>query len=478
MKRRDFMKLPAVGFALGLTGYSCAGELDEDVQETDVQWTGRQQIRNMHDFQAPPCLPLRVGYIGLGNRGFASLQRLAKMQGVEIRAIADCYEYPVRRAQDFLKSRNLPEAAEYFSSKESWKDLCARDDLDVIYVTTPPYLHAEMAVHAMLAGKHAATEVPMAQTLRDCIRLVDTSEKTGKHCFILENCVYDFFESMTINMAQKGFFGEIIHGEGAYCHCGRTGSLYSQKPMPPLSEEASPYYQHRLKLMRGNTYPTHGFGPIAKAMGILAGDRVEYLSSVETDDFVVGKAFAEMAEKTNDPYFKQFAGKAHYGGGNSSIMRTVNGKTICLDYHTSVGRPYSRVHLLSGTKAFCQKNPTPLISIGNDQPVSEEKMAELQKEFAPELHVYIGELAKKFGGHGGMDFIEDWRFVNCLQNGLAPDFDVYDGALWSCITPLSFWSITHRSNSIDVPDFTCGTWKTNKPIDLSLRNGGKNTEMI
>ncbi|MBQ6106892.1 MAG: hypothetical protein IJK97_01675, partial [Thermoguttaceae bacterium] len=89
-----------------------------------------------------------------------------------------------------------------------------------------------------------------------------------------------------------------------------------------------------------------------------------------------------------------------------------------------------------------------------------------------------GELAKKFGGHGGMDFIEDWRFVNCLQNGLAPDFDVYDAALWSCITPLSFWSVTHRSNSIDVPDFTCGAWKTNKPIDLSLRNGGKNTEMI
>ena len=476
MKRRDFMKIPAFGMTLALTGYSCAEELNEDVQETDIQWKGRTQIFNMHDFQAPPCLPLRVGYIGLGNRGYASLRRLAQMEGVEIRAIADCYEYPVRRAQDYLKGLGLPPAAEYFASKETWKDLCARDDLDLIYVTTPPFCHAEMAVHAMLAGKHTAVEVPAAQTLADCLRLVDTSEKTRKHCLILENCIYDFFESMTIQMAQKGFFGEIIHGEGAYCHCGGTGNVARSKPMPPLSPEASPYYQHRLKLIKGNAYPTHGFGPVAKAMRILAGDRIDYLSSVETNDFVMGKTFGEMAEKTGDPYFRQFAGKT-YGGGNSSIMRTVSGKTICLGYHTCVGRPYSRVHLLSGTDAFAQKYPVPQISIGNDKPVSDEKMKELEQEFTPELHRHIGELAREFGGHGGMDFIEDWRYVNCLQNGLAPDMDVYDSALWSSLTPLSYWSVTHRSNSIDVPDFTCGAWKTNAPVDLSLRNSGKNTGM-
>ena len=71
-----------------------------------------------------------------------------------------------------------------------------------------------------------------------------------------------------------------------------------------------------------------------------------------------------------------------------------------------------------------------------------------------------------------MDFMMDWRLIDCLRNGLPLDQDVYDAATWSCITPMSEWSVANRSNSIDVPDFTGGSWKTNKPVPITLEGGG------
>ena len=96
----------------------------------------------------------------------------------------------------------------------------------------------------------------------------------------------------------------------------------------------------------------------------------------------------------------------------------------------------------------------------------------------PKIVAKVGELAKEVGGHGGMDFIMDWRTIDCLRNGLALDQDVYDAALWSSIAPLSEWSVSNRSNSIDVPDFTCGSWENNQPVDISLVQGGDTKVLI
>jgi hypothetical protein len=71
-----------------------------------------------------------------------------------------------------------------------------------------------------------------------------------------------------------------------------------------------------------------------------------------------------------------------------------------------------------------------------------------------------------------MDFIMDWRLIDCLRNGLPVDQPVYDGVAWSSIAPLSEWSVANRSQSIDVPDFTVGSWKTNKPHGINLETGG------
>ncbi len=471
--RRDFLKYAGSFSMLGWTamGYASAVDFKESVEETAARYKGRKQVFNMSGYAAPAIPNLRVGYIGLGNRGYASLQRLAQMEGVEIRAISDVYEYPIKRAQSLLKGKGCPAPAEYYSSRESWKDLCARDDLDLIYVMTPPFYHAEMVIGVMESGKHAATEVSAAQRLEDCWKMVVVSEKTRKHCFMLENCCYDFFESMTINMALQGIFGDIIHGEGAYIHnSGSYGKLF-QEPMPPLSKESAPWYGAVLSMARGNRYPTHGFGPVCQAMKINCGDRLDYLTSVETDDFIRARTADELAA-TGNPYHQQFKNKIYSGNMNCTMIRTVRGKSILVQYDTVDPRPYSRIHLLSGTRGFVQKYPLPGRIYEGHREYKEDEMKEIEKKYTPELISHLKENAVKFGGHGGMDFIIDWRLVDCLRNGLPLDISVYDAALWSSITPLSAWSVMNRSNSIDVPDFTCGGWEVNKPVNLSLKGGG------
>lgn len=477
MKRRDFFKLTAAGAAAGSLwaglSYTSAAELCEDIQEVSSKVKNRKQVFNMAGYAAPAYgNGLRIGYIGLGNRGLASLRRMARIEGVEIRAIADCYEYPIQCARDILKENGCAPAAEYFASKETWKDLCARDDLDFIYVATPPFCHAEMALHAMESGKHVATEVPVANNLTDCWKLVETSERTRKYCIMLENCLYDFFETFASNMALQGVFGEIVHGEGSYLHYGFHDII--KVPEPPKSLEAAPYYRAVKELGHGNCYPTHGFGPVCKAMRIGAGDRVDYLSSIESNDFRLRQTMNQLAEETGNPYYDQFKNREYCGNVSSTILRTVKGKSLIVQYGTRNPRPYSRGYLLSGEFGFAQKYPQECICMNDSAtPVEPEQLEELKAKYTPELIQHIGEVAKKFGGHGGMDFTMDWRLVDCLRSGIPFDLDVYDAVAWSCLTPLTLWSVLNRSNSIDVPDFTGGNWETNAPLDLSLRGGGK-----
>jgi hypothetical protein len=143
-----------------------------------------------------------------------------------------------------------------------------------------------------------------------------------------------------------------------------------------------------------------------------------------------------------------------------------------IQHDVSSVRPYSRIHVVSGTSGAAMKYPEPeRIALGHTW-MSDEELKGLTEKFTPEIVKRVGELAKKVGGHGGMDFIMDWRLIDCLRNGLPLDQDVYDGALWSSVAPLSEWSVANRSQSIDVPDFTGGSWKTNKPHDINLEAGG------
>jgi hypothetical protein len=200
------------------------------------------------------------------------------------------------------------------------------------------------------------------------------------------------------------------------------------------------------------------------------GDRMEYLTSMSTNDFTMHKRALELSAE--DDFFIPFTEDKYRGNMNTSLIRTNKGRTIMVQHDVSSPRPYSRIHLISGTKGVARKYPSPeRIALGHSW-LDAEEYNEIKEKYTPEILRRVGAIARQVGGHGGMDFIMDWRLIDCLRNGLPLDQDVYDAALWSSVTPLSEWSVANRSNSIEVPDFTAGSWKDNSPHDINLEEGG------
>jgi hypothetical protein len=425
---------------------------------------------NMSGYAAPALPIVRVGVIGLGDRGSGAVERLTNIEGVEIKALCDLRQVAVAGSQKYLKSIGRPAAKEFSGNDNVWKKLIEMPDLDLIYICTPWVWHTPMAVYAMESGKHTTCEVPIARTIDEAWQLVETSEKTKKHCMMLENCCYDFFELLTLNMARNGLFGDIIHGEGAYNH--NLMGYNFKKPIDDRQTDGAYTGMWRLKenaTRNGNLYPTHGLGPICEVMNINRGDKMEYLSSMSTNDFTMGPH--EKLLSANDPFYAEWRASKFRGNMNTTLIRTTLGKTIMVQHDVSSEQPYSRIHLVKGTQGMAVKYPKQMIALGESW-AKDDEMKTITEKYTPEIVKRVGELAKKVGGHGGMDFIMDWRMIDCLRNGLPLDQNVYDGALWSSVAPLSEWSVANRSQSIDVPDYTGGSWKTNKPHGINLETGG------
>jgi hypothetical protein len=283
---------------------------------------------------------------------------------------------------------------------------------------------------------------------------------------MLENYAYNFFQMVTLNMARKGFFGEVVHGDCAY-NTSKMGNNFNKNGYWDM------WWLRLYASRRGNIYPTHGMGPIAQMMNINRGDRFDYLVSVESNDFMMQARARELAEK--DEFFRQFADKTYRGNMSSTLIRTLKGKTILVQHDaTSPRGPHTMIHAITGTKALAQEYPLPArISTDMNGWVSQEEFDRLAREYTPMIIDRMSEMTKKFGGHGGGDILECWRLIDCLRNGFPLDQDVYDAAAWSSVVPLSEWSVLNRSNSIEVPDFTQGAWKTNElNMDINLNNCG------
>lgn len=473
--RRNFLKTATVAGAGAMAGGLMSGcAPKEPVSKLPLVLEAARKTHsqrfNMSGYAAPAIPNVRIGIIGLGDRGSDAVERLCFIEGVAIKALGDKREAAVKSAQNYLKKIGRAEAQEFFGPEDAWKKLVELPDLDLIYTCTPWILHTPISVYAMEHGKHVACEVPIARTIDEAWQLVETSERTKKHCMMLENCCYDFFELLTLNMARQGMFGDIIHGEGAYIH--NLMGLNFKKPLDDQPVDGAYTDMWRLKenaSRNGNLYPTHGLGPICQVLNINRGDKMEYLSSMSTFDFTMGKHANELA--ASDPFYKEFANRNYRGNTNTTHIMTNLGKTILVQHDVSSTHPYSRIHLVKGTAGMAMKWPKQLIALGEEW-LKDDEMKKLWDEHSPEIIKRLGDVAKIVGGHGGMDFIMDWRTIDCLRNGLPLDQNIYDGALWSSIAPLSEWSVANRSQAIDVPDFTCGSWKTNVPHGINLETGG------
>jgi hypothetical protein len=477
MKKMVLLTVAVVGALVGCVSNSSAPQMiTTPVPERPA---GQSDLIG---FAVDPIPVVRVGFIGLGMRGPGAVERFTNIEGVEIKALCDMEQYNLDRVQGILSKAGFPEAEEYISEDgEAWKALCERDDLDLVYICADWVKHTPMALYAMEHGKHVAVEVPAAMTLEECWALVDVAEKTRRHCMMLENCCYDFFEMATLNMAQQGVFGDIVHVEGAYLHDLRQLSFN-----PRLAEGAT--YEPGVGLVRtdaegetrasspvgyygswrldynavhtGNPYPTHGLGPVAQILGIHRGDKMNYLVSLSSAQKGI-TAYAKERFGENSP---EAARQYLLGDMNTTLIYTERGRSMMIQHDVTSPRPYSRLHTVSGTKGFAQKYPVRTIAIepNGHTPLSGEALEEFLARWEHPITREVGEKARRVGGHGGMDFIMDYRLVYCLRNGLPLDQDVYDAAEWSCIVPLSELSVTGGSVPVEVPDFTRGAWNKTK----------------
>lgn len=463
--RRDFLKLAALGTAalgLGSIGNVFSSTADKNPEPVNTMGSALSSAAGNKSVMGLACQPIdtvRIAIIGLGMRGSEAVRRLIQIEGVKINVLCDVRPGFVNDANNQVEKAGQPAAALY-SGIEDWMKVCERDDIDLVYNCTPWDLHTPIAVYAMKHGKHIALEVPAAVSLDECWQLVGTAEETQRHCMMLENCCYDFFELATLNMARQGLFGEIMHAEGAYIHDLRKLKFLDEK-------DGGYYNQWRLEFSKkhnGNLYPTHGLGPIAQIMGINRGDRFDYLTSMSTKQaglsLYASDRFGPGSPEASQPYL--------LGDMNTTLIRTMNGHTLMIQHDTTSPRPYNRLHLISGTKGMARKWPKPAIALepGAHQYLKPEEFDAMMVEYEHPLARQIGEKARLVGGHGGMDFIMDYRLIYCLRKGLPLDQDVYDAAAWSSIVHLSEMSVSNKSQSIEIPDFTRGAWKDAKPLQV------------
>lgn len=426
-----------------------AGPIKTDVPERPAGQT------DMVGFAADPIDTVRVGFIGLGMRGPGAVERFTHIPGTKIVALCDLDSANTAKSAKIVTNAGMPEPAMYYGDEDAWKQLVERDDLDLIYIATDWNHHVPMALYGMENGKHVAVEVPAAHTLEDIWALINTSEKTRKHCMMLENCVYDFFELNTLNMAQNDVFGDVLHVEGSYIH---------------NLNEFWPYYWNNWRMdfnqnNRGDIYATHGMGPACQLLDIHRGDKINTLVAMDTK--AVGAP--DYIEKKTGTRPEHFANGDH----TMSMMTTENGKTILIQHDVVNPRPYSRMYQLTGTKGFADKygannyalDPAKVSDSLPDHEnlnahgyLSQEQKAALVEKYTHPLIAEIGEVAKTVGGHGGMDYIMDYRLIYCLRNGLPLDQDVYDLAEWCAVAPLSAISLENGSMPVEFPDFTRGGW--------------------
>lgn len=433
------------------------------VYNTPPRPAGQQ---SMLGFACDPIENVRVGLIGLGDRGKSAVKRYAYLDDATVVALCDLLPERVERAQKFLEERGAPRAQYEYSGEDGWMQLCEREDIDLVYLAVPWQMHTKMAVYAMEHGKHVAIEVPAATSIEECWALVNTSERTRKHCMMLENCCYDYYELTCLNMAQQGLFGEIVHVEGSYCH----------NLDPWWDGYQGDWRMSYNREHKGDVYPTHGIGPVCQALNIHRGDKMDLLVSMDSDAF--------RGQETSDRRYGPGAYEYANGDNTTTIIRTRKGKTILIEHAVATPRPYSRMYQLTGTKGFANKYPNEGLALGGENLEgidsedldAERYMPAAQRDSIMKVYQHpitkeggLAEKARVVGGHGGMDFIMDYRLIYCLHNGLPLDEDVYDAAEWSSLVELTEVSIRHGSMPVVMPDFTRGEWNKKEGLTLYMK---------
>ena len=453
LSRRDLLKAAAIAGA-GLAAGPFSSAIAENVTagaHPDLAPPAPAARKSMRAVPFARHETVRVGMVGTGLRGRSVLNELLGVDNVKIVALCDVVPDKAQRAAKMVTDKGQPEPAMYTSSAHDFERLVARDDLDIVYTATPWEFHTPVMLAALAHGKHAASECPIGLTLKDLWALVDASERAQKHCLQLENCNYGYTEMLVNRMVHEGVFGEVLHAEAAYLHDLRS-ILFENK-------DEGLWRRAWHTRSNSNLYPTHGLGPVSWYLDVHAGDRFDYLVSASSPERGLSSYRESTVPDKQDPKWKE---RYVTGDMNTSIVKTVNGRTVMLQHDVSNPRPYTRHNRVMGTKGTFEDYPPRIYVEGQAggerfTPLSDEQ----KKQFEHPLWTRLGERARG-AGHGGMDYIMAYRLVECMREGLAPDYDVYDAAAWSAPLPLSEMSVAKGSMPMKFPDFTRGDWKSRR----------------
>jgi len=441
LTRRDLIKGAGLaGAAMVLPAAAEAGGASADRPAASASMMGVPFER--HD-------TVRIAIVGTGLRGSSMLNEFLSVDGVRITAVCDIVAAKAQRAAAKVAAAGQPAPAVYAAGDHDFENLVKRDDIDFVYTATPWPWHTPVCVAAMNAGKHAGTEVPAATSLDECWALVNTSEKTRRHCLIMENCCYDFNEMLVDTMVKRGAFGEVMYAEAAYIHDLRS----------ILFEDRDEGLWRRLPHTnrQGNFYPTHGLGPVAWYLDIHRGDRFEYLVSMSTPERGLSLWREAHVPKGSPKWLERYI----EGDINSSLIKTARGKTILLQHAVSTPTPYDRLNSIRGTRGVFKDYPARFYLDGQAGGERFRPVDDFKTEYTHPLWQQLGAVAEG-RGHGGMDYILAWRLAQCLKEGLVPDINVYDAAAWSAPWPMSETSLKHGSAPVKFPDFTRGNWETTR----------------
>ncbi len=450
LDRRELLKLGALGAgAVALGATACAGGVATlpRLKRTDLGPAPAEP------FAAPPMELVRVGYVGVGGMGTAHVRNLLRIEGCQITAVCDIRPEHAERSAAMIEEAGFPRPTLYTNGETDFQRLCAEEDLELVYNATPWEWHVPICTSAMENGKHAATEVPAAYTIEDCWKLVEWAERYEKHCMMMENCNYGRMEMLAFHLVKLGFLGEVLHAEGGYLH-----DLRGVK----FSEDGEGLWRRAHAMLRNaNLYPTHGLGPVANCMDINRGDRFARLVSMSGPS----RGLQEYGEANYPPDHPKRQEEYVLGDVNISLIQTAQGRTITVLHDTNLPRPYSRINMVQGTKGIFHGYPDRVYVEGMSEPHRWDEAQAWMEEYDHPLWQDMEERSRG-AGHGGMDFLEDYRLIKCLREGLPTDMNVYDAAGISAVGPLSEWSVANGSKPIDFPDFTRGSWQSYPPLEI------------
>ncbi len=426
-------------------------------------------LPGMSLFAMPAENKVRIGIIGTGLRGQNHLDLLLRRNDVEVVAMCDVDDRMLASAKSIISKagKKMPEI--YTGDDHAWKKMLEiKGGLDGVIIATPWEWHRPMIVGSIEAGvKYVGSEVMLGITLQDHWDVVKAAEKYNAHVMMLENVCYRRDVMAVLNMVRQGIMGELIHLQGGYQHDLRevkfndgvqpygNGVEFGKKGF----SEARWRTNHSV-YRNGDLYPTHGIGPVAQYININRGNRFTNLCSFSSK----ARGLHEHVVKKGGENHPNAKVKFKLGDVVTTSINCSNGETILLQHDTNLPRPYSLGFRVQGTNGIWMDVNKSMYIEGKSAKAHQwdEAKAWLDKYDHPLWARWSKET--QGAGHGGMDFFVIHAFIESIKRKTATPMDVYDGAAWSAITPLTEQSIELGNETVEFPDFTAGQWMYRKPV--------------